>query len=106
MRDLQEFRQQLAERRRYLLRKLEQFEASLDRPRSKDIEDRATETENEEVIEGLGITGLEELRRIDRALSRIDNGTYGLCANCGEEIPIKRLRVVPETQTCIACMAR
>ncbi|MEM7506877.1 MAG: TraR/DksA family transcriptional regulator [Pseudomonadota bacterium] len=106
MQDLKEFREKLAERRAYLVQKLEQFEASLEQPRTKDIEDRATEMENEEVIEGLGVTGLEELRRIDRALLRIDDGTYGVCANCGEDIPVDRLRIVPEAQTCVRCMAR
>ncbi len=37
------------------------------------------------------------------ALNRLQKGTYGRCAVCGEPIPYRRLEVVPETHTCISC---
>lgn len=37
------------------------------------------------------------------ALQKIDEGTYGICEECEEEIPIGRLKVVPEAKHCIAC---
>jgi RNA polymerase-binding transcription factor DksA len=37
------------------------------------------------------------------ALDRMQKGTYGRCAVCGESIPFRRLEVVPETHTCIRC---
>jgi RNA polymerase-binding transcription factor DksA len=40
---------------------------------------------------------------IKQALSRIENGTYGICITCGEEIPIKRLQAVPGACRCTNC---
>ena len=44
-----------------------------------------------------------ELRRIDSALKRIEEGEYGCCVSCGEEIQTKRLENDPTTPTCIDC---
>lgn len=43
------------------------------------------------------------LKKIDTALEKIDNGTYGICEACGKEIDIKRLQVRPVTTMCIEC---
>lgn len=48
-------------------------------------------------------TALEE---IDAALARLDAGTYGRCAGCGEEIAPARLAARPVARTCIACASR
>jgi DnaK suppressor protein len=42
-------------------------------------------------------------REITAALERIDNGTFGICLNCEEEIAAKRLAAVPWTALCIVC---
>jgi DnaK suppressor protein len=43
------------------------------------------------------------INKIKNALMRIENGTYGICELCGEDIPIKRLKVRPVTDYCIEC---
>jgi DnaK suppressor protein len=43
------------------------------------------------------------LRLIRRALSRIGDGSYGVCLNCEDEIPPKRLAAVPWADFCIQC---
>lgn len=43
------------------------------------------------------------LREIDAALGRLDAGTYGTCANCGEPIGDGRLEARPVARTCIRC---
>ncbi len=43
------------------------------------------------------------IMKIKHALDRIDNGTYGICEECGEEISEKRLRARPVTSVCIDC---
>lgn len=43
------------------------------------------------------------LKKIDEILDKIDNGTYGICESCGEEINIKRLEARPVTTMCIDC---
>lgn len=44
--------------------------------------------------------------KIREALERIDNGTYGICDVCGEEISTKRLKVRPVTTQCIECKTK
>jgi DnaK suppressor protein len=41
--------------------------------------------------------------KIKKALERIDNGNYGICEECGEEISEKRLKARPVTTVCINC---
>jgi DnaK suppressor protein len=41
--------------------------------------------------------------KIKKALERIDNGSYGICEECGEEISEKRLKARPVTTVCIDC---
>jgi DnaK suppressor protein len=43
------------------------------------------------------------LDKIQRALERLDNGTFGICEECDEQISIKRLEARPETTLCIRC---
>ena len=45
----------------------------------------------------------DEMRRIEVAVRRIDDGEYGYCIACGEEIAAKRLAADPTIPTCIAC---
>lgn len=44
-----------------------------------------------------------ELQAIERALSKFLNGTFGQCEECGDEIPVKRLLIVPEARLCMHC---
>jgi DnaK suppressor protein len=46
------------------------------------------------------------LKKIDAALGRIDDGTFGTCEECGEEIEPKRLIARPVTTLCIDCKSR
>jgi DnaK suppressor protein len=41
--------------------------------------------------------------RLTRALSKLEEGTYGVCDNCGEPIAPRRLRAAPESALCIDC---
>jgi DnaK suppressor protein len=43
------------------------------------------------------------LKKIDHALAKIDDGTFGICEECEEPISIKRLEARPETTLCIRC---
>jgi RNA polymerase-binding transcription factor len=47
----------------------------------------------------------ETLARIDEALRRLENGSYGICDECGREIAEARLRAVPFATRCLACQA-
>ena len=43
------------------------------------------------------------LKKIDKAIQRIESGSFGVCENCGEEIAMKRLDARPVTTLCIRC---
>lgn len=43
------------------------------------------------------------LAAIDAALKRIEDGVYGMCSDCGIDIPAKRLEAAPEASRCITC---
>ena len=49
---------------------------------------------------------IAELAAVDAALKRIENGVYGLCADCGVGIPAPRLHASPEAARCIICQKR
>lgn len=55
---------------------------------------------------GLVETLKSQLDEVDRALRRIQDGTYGSCAECGEEIPPARLEARPESALCVDCKSR
>ena len=41
------------------------------------------------------------LARVEHALTKIDNGIYGVCEKCGKDIPLERLKAIPEAEYCI-----
>ncbi len=44
-----------------------------------------------------------DLIRVDQALRRLEDGEYGYCADCGEEIPDGRLAIDPMAERCVRC---
>jgi DnaK suppressor protein len=51
----------------------------------------------------LGDSRREEIMKIDDALLRLKEGTYGICQRCDEPIPMERLKVQPYTPHCVEC---
>jgi DnaK suppressor protein len=49
---------------------------------------------------------VERVNRIASALDRLNDGEYGICVECGEDIAPARLRALPEVQTCVRCQDR
>lgn len=96
-------KQVLLARRAELAAKLTDIEDQLDAPMSKDWEDRSSERQGDEVLEALGQAEWNEVIRIDAALERIENGEYGACAKCGNDIADARLDLLPDTPLCVAC---
>lgn len=48
----------------------------------------------------------QELTRMEEALGRLSEGSYGICEECGAEIAEERLRVAPYAPCCVPCQAR
>jgi DnaK suppressor protein len=65
------------------------------------LADTATVTHDREVDYTLEENSGQVLAEIDRALARIEDGTYGRCRECGKEIPVERLEVYPWASLCI-----
>lgn len=83
--------------------RLVDIEHDLDEARPADFEEAASDRESDEMLEELGSVGLVEVRMIQAALKRIDDGSYGTCVRCGEEISQARLEAVPHTPLCKDC---
>ncbi len=63
-----------------------------------------------EAVERINTTATAEtfaelIAAADRALAKLDEGTYGSCDSCGDPIPEARLEVIPWTAFCVACSA-
>jgi DnaK suppressor protein len=52
---------------------------------------------------GVGTSLEAGLERTERALAKLDDGTYGLCDVCGQPIAEKRLAAMPDAVTCVTC---
>ena len=59
--------------------------------------------ESSEIRAGLESEALAELGQIDEALRRLEEGTYGLCSQCGKPIADARLEALPYATECVAC---
>lgn len=70
---------------------------------TEDIVDRANNSYNREFMFSLSDTERKILLEIENALSRLDEGSYGGCLNCSDEIPKARLRAVPWARYCVDC---
>ena len=72
-------------------------------PLPQDFAEQAVELENGETLVALDQELNQELRKIDRALARIDAGEYLDCQTCGAPIGEERLMALPTSVECISC---
>lgn len=63
-------------------------------------DDATTDQSTSQVLEEGGVIS-QTLQRVQAALQRIKNGTYGRCTVCGRQIPPARLEAIPWTEYCI-----
>ena len=74
--------------------------------KSGDWIDQSSQESDLHVRLALKQTDSKLLRAIDEAIHRIDQGTYGICMECENEIAPARLEAVPWTRVCIDCKAK
>ncbi len=72
---------------------------------SGDIYDQASSERDRELGLLLSDREREKLHNIEEALMKIEEGEYGICEECEEEIPIGRLKVMPFARYCVKCKA-
>jgi len=104
--DVSKYRKVLNKRLKELDARLREIEDELDSHQSKDWEELAVEREEDEVLEGLGTSGQDEIAKIKAAFARMEEGEFGSCVNCGEDISEERLEVLPHTPFCRTCAAK
>jgi len=106
-RDLDRFKKILQERRKAItdtaLQIKEEGVAGFEQANLPDEIDLAS-TETEQAMNlRLHDRELILLRKIDKTLKKIEEGEFGICESCGEEISIKRLEARPVAEVCISC---
>mgnify|MGYP001611549945 FL=1 len=72
-------------------------------PLNADSSEQAVELDDDASLEAQAALVAREIASVNRALLRMENGTYGECVRCGDAIAPKRLEARPEAALCIAC---
>ena len=104
--DLQRFKTMLEESRQTLLQSAKRTlteESNFDTDDLPDEIDLASSEYNQSMVFRLRDREKFLLKKIDKALGRIEDGSFGICERCEEEINIKRLEARPVTTLCIRC---
>src|SRR5881227_177005 len=104
--DMEKFRRLLNEKKTSLsadLAKTRTAEEETSEEATQDIADKAVSSYTREFLYSLSDGERTVLLRIDEALNRIDDGTYGYCLNCNVQMSDKRLAAVPWTPHCVDC---
>lgn len=104
--DLETLKGLLLEEKRKILRHLEDLTDSSEEGlemNAGDPVDIASQEINQASLQKIGKRETYLLKKIDLALGKMDEGTYGECESCGEEIAVARLMARPVAQLCIDC---
>ena len=83
--------------------RLSRIERDLAEPPDADSSERAVQMEDDEALEGQAAVISNDIASVRRALERIEDGSYGECARCGNPIAEGRLDARPEAALCIDC---
>jgi DnaK suppressor protein len=104
-RDLKHFRKLLNEKMTELLAEADRTVDGMTDTKENfpDPSDRASLESNRNFLLRIRDRERKLIGKIQEALARIDDGTYGKCEECGENIGIERLRARPVTTLCIDC---
>ncbi len=106
--DLKKYKSVLLERRAELQSRLERTHRHIfqkTEPVSANFHEQVTQTENDQLVITLEQDAKDEIAQINRALQRIENGTYLDCAACGKPRGIQRLEAIAYTDRCVKCVA-
>jgi RNA polymerase-binding protein DksA len=102
--DVAEIKERLTERLQELEEKLAEISGEkLTDDEVQDPGDQALSSTMESLRSSFQNSEVEEYKRIKRALTQIDEGSYGICVDCSEPISTKRLIMYPTASRCLAC---
>ena len=108
-RDLAEIRRELEQQRKALLNEAGVMIGQglmIGSENLPDLGDQATAVADQNFMLRLKEREQKLLKKIDEALDRITQGTFGVCESCGGEISFKRLKARPVTTLCIECKTK
>ena len=103
---LEQYRERLLTQQQQLVQRVLQLETELHNMEAeRDIEhmDHAQEEAVNDELIALDEHSRQEMEEIQAALARIEDGTYGFCARCGDPIDPKRLEILPTARYCVQC---
>ncbi|HTN13913.1 MAG TPA: TraR/DksA family transcriptional regulator [Sphingomonadaceae bacterium] len=103
MNDYSDVEKALRARLAELVERAEVIEDDLRHPLDADSEEQAVDLADDEALAGVDQVLRNEVAATRAALQRIEDGTYGECANCGAEISEMRLKALPTATLCINC---
>ncbi|GAA0271821.1 hypothetical protein GCM10009127_10120 [Alteraurantiacibacter aestuarii] len=83
--------------------RLSHIERDLAEPLDPDSSERAVQMEDDESLEGQAAIVSRDVASTRRALLRVEDGSYGTCMQCGDDISANRLAARPEAALCIDC---
>lgn len=98
-----EIERELKARLAELAQRAQAIEDDLRQPLDDDLPEQAIDLADDEALIGVDDVIRREIAEIRAALLRIENGSYGVCASCGERISPERLAAQPTATRCIAC---
>lgn len=106
MESFDKIKQQLQSLREEYTKRIDAIEVEThhkEEPVEKDFAEQATQSENDDVLAALDDEAQHMIMQVDAALSRIEQGSYGICKACSEPIANKRLLAAPYVTLCIGC---
>jgi DnaK suppressor protein len=104
--ELEKYRKLLQEKKTSLLAELAKTrhaEEETTEESTQDIADKAVSSYTREFLYSLNDAERSTVQQIDQALGRIEDGTYGLCQNCGTPMNEKRLSAIHWSRHCVEC---
>ena len=102
-RDLTPFRTLLEDKLSTLKERLGKVKKDRQKTYQKDFAEQAIERQNDEVLDEIAHETTLSIQQLERALQRIEDGSYGICEQCGDQISDARLAAIPEANLCINC---
>jgi len=101
-------KQRLIEERKTLQQRLDEEEerSTIARIRNPDRADLALVYDQAQRSSAMAARTEKQMEEIDEALKRIEDGTYGYCTNCGQEINPQRLEAIPWAALCVDCQQK
>lgn len=100
---VEKLKKSLIQKRDELQVRIHAIENDFKKGRSQDFAEHCTESENDEVLDEIHHQTSIELQKITQTLAMLETEQYGVCIECGNNIPAQRMQALPYTKHCVNC---